>query len=242
MKILQLNIWGGKLGKQIVELLDREKPDVVCFQEVIVLPHEGSLLFTQFADIQSESRFEHSFVSPAFGFTMMNHRADFGNAVMSHTPFINTTTVFTRGDYNPTIDLVDGDYNMRNLQHVEMERDGKKLHILNHHGHHIRQHKLGNEETLRQCELIAEYVKKLDGAVVLTGDFNLAPESESLGKLNAILVNHAMESGVTTTRTLLTHKTEVCDYIFTSKSLVTSNFKVLPDIASDHAALVIEIV
>ncbi len=241
MKILQLNIWGGKLGKQIVDLIGREKPDVVCLQEAISLPYEGTLLFTQFADIQSETKFEHSYFSPAFGFTMMNHRADFGNAIMSHTPFTNTTTVFTRGDYNPTIDLVDGDYNMRNLQHVEMKRDGKSLHILNHHGHHIRQHKMGDTETLRQCEMIAEYITKLEGDVVLTGDFNLAPESESLGKLNAILTNHAMESGVTTTRTPLTHKTEVCDYIFTSKGLSTSNFKVLPDLASDHAALVIEI-
>lgn len=241
MKILQLNIWGGKLGKQIIDLIEREKPDVVCLQEAIVLPHEGTLLFTQFADIQSETKFEHSYFSPAFGFTMMNHRADFGNAVMSHTPFVNTKTVFTGGDYNPTIDLVDGDFNMRNLQHVIIDNGGKKINILNHHGHHIRQHKMGDAETLRQCEMIVEYISKLEGGVVLTGDFNLAPESESLGKLNVILTNHAMESGVTTTRTPLTHKTEVCDYIFTSKELKTAGFKVLPDLVSDHAALVIEV-
>lgn len=241
MKILQLNIWGGKLGKQIIELIEREKPDVVCFQEAIILPHEGTLLFTQYGDIVKDTGFEHSYFSPAFGFTMMNHRADFGNAIMSHTPFTNTVTVFTRGDYNPTIDLVDGDYNMRNLQHVVISRGDIKLNILNHHGHHVRQHKMGDSETLRQCMMIADYIKTLEGDVVLTGDFNLAPESESLGVLNAMLVNHAMESGVTTTRTPLTHKTEVCDYIFTSKGLPTSHFKVLADIASDHAALVIEV-
>ncbi len=241
MKILQLNIWGGKLGKQILEVLNREKPDIVCFQEAVVLPHKGELLFTQYGTIQTEAGFVHSYYSPAFGFTMMNYRADFGNAIMSNIPFIHTTTVFTRGEYNPALDLVDGDYNMRNLQHVEIEFKGEKLHILNHHGHHVKQHKMGDSETLRQCEEIAEYIKKLDGGIVLTGDFNLAPESESLGKLNAILTNHSMLSGVTTTRTLFTHKTEVCDYIFTSKNLHTANFKVLPDIASDHTALVIDI-
>jgi len=35
MKILQLNIWGGRLGVQISELIHAEKPDVVCLQEVI---------------------------------------------------------------------------------------------------------------------------------------------------------------------------------------------------------------
>ncbi len=241
MKILQLNIWGGKLGKQIIDLLAQEKPDIVCFQEAIVLPHHSSLLFTQYDELLKESAFVYSYFSPAFGFSLMNYRADFGNAVMSNIPFMNTTTVFTRGDYNPTLDLVDADYNVRNLQHVEVEHGGKKLHILNHHGHHIKQHKMGDEETLRQCKIIAEYIAKLEGDVVLTGDFNLAPESESLGKLNAILTNHTMMSGVQTTRTQLTRKAEVCDYIFTSKGLQTSNFKVLQDIVSDHAALVIDI-
>jgi endonuclease/exonuclease/phosphatase family metal-dependent hydrolase len=241
MKILQLNIWGGKLGKQIIELIGREKPDIVCFQEAIVLPHHGELLFTQYGVIQKETGFEHSYFSPAFGFTMMNYRADFGNAVMSRVPFTHTTTVFTRGDYNATMDLVDGDYNMRNLQHVTVEHGGKPLHILNHHGHHIRQHKNGDDETLRQCGIIADYIKTLEGDVVLTGDFNLAPESESIGKINAILTNHCIQSGATTTRTPLTHKTEVCDYIFSSPGLATKNFAVLPDIASDHAALVIEV-
>ena len=100
---------------------------------------------------------------------------------------------------------------------------------------------MGDSETFRQCTMIADYVKTLEGEVVLAGDFNLAPESESLELLNSILINHAKESGVTTTRTPLTHKTEVCDYIFTSKGLTPSNFKVLTDIASDHAALVIEV-
>ncbi len=241
MKILQLNIWGGKLGKQIIEVLDREKPDIVCFQEAISLPYQDGLLFTQLEVIQAKGGFEHLYFSPAFGFTMMNHSADFGNAVLSHAPLTNTNTVFTRGEYNPAIDLVDGDYNIRNLQHVEMVQNGRILHILNHHGHHISQHKMGDEETLRQCALIAEYIQKLEGDVVLTGDFNLAPESESLGLLNKILTNHCIESGATTTRTPLTHKTEVCDYIFTSPSLKTQNFKILPDIVSDHAALVVEV-
>ncbi len=241
MKILQLNIWGGKLGKQVIELIQKEKPDVVCLQEAIVLPHEGELLFTQYTVIQQETGFEHAFFSPAFGFTLMNHQADFGNVIMSRVPFTQSTAVFTRGDYNPTHDLVDGDYNMRNLQHVAIDNGGKPLHILNHHGHHIRQHKNGDDETMRQCGIIADYIKNLEGEVVLCGDFNLAPESESVAKLNAILTNHCLEAGSTTTRTPLTHKTEVCDYIFTTPSLQTSGFAVLPDIASDHAALVISV-
>ena len=93
---------------------------------------------------------------------------------------------------------------------------------------------------MRQCGEIADYIKALEGPVVLTGDFNLAPESESLEQINTVLVNHAKERGVLTTRTSLTHKTEVCDYIFTGSDIGVIDFQVLDDIASDHKALVVE--
>lgn len=241
MKILQLNIWGGKLGKQIIELMEREKPDVVCFQEAIVLPGEENLFVATLSEITRSVPYEHQFFSPSWSFKIFNRQAEWGNAILAHTPFEYQHSFFTRGEFIEHFDILDGDYNMRNLQHVVISRGGTKLNILNHHGHHVRQHKMGDTETVRQCTMISDYIKTLEGDVVLAGDFNLAPESESLGVLNSFLVNHAKESGVTTTRTPLTHKTEVCDYIFTSKGLPTSNFKVLSDIASDHAALVIEV-
>ena len=88
--------------------------------------------------------------------------------------------------------------------------------------------------------MIVDYIDKLKGPIVLCGDFNLKPESESLELINAKLVNHAKERGVLTTRTPLTYKTEVCDYIFTSPNIQVKDFQILDDIASDHKALLIE--
>ncbi|MFM2374616.1 MAG: hypothetical protein RLZZ234_611 [Candidatus Parcubacteria bacterium] len=241
MKILQLNIWGGKLGKQVIELIQREKPDVVCLQEAVVFPGNENLFISSLEEITKETGHEHSFFSPSFSFKLMRRTAEWGNAIVSKRALVHTNAQFTRGGVVEDFDMLEDDYNMRNLQHVTVEHNGKPLHILNHHGHHIRQHKNGDDETMRQCGIIADYIKNLEGDVVLCGDFNLAPESESIAKLNAILTNHCLEAGSTTTRTPLTHKTEVCDYIFTSPSLQTSGFAVLPDIASDHAALVIEV-
>ncbi len=240
MKILQLNIWGGKLGKNILEILEREKPDVVCFQEAVVFPAIGDLFFSTLRKFQEKGGFEHSFYSPVFGFTYMNQKAEFGNAILSRFPFLETDAVFTRKQYIETQDMLDGDFNIRNLQHVTIESNGKNLHILNHHGHHIKSHKNGDDETMRQCAMIVEYIEKLEGPIILCGDFNLAPESASLMQINKKLTNHAKERGVATTRTPLTHKIEVCDYIFTSPDIEVTDFKVLDDIASDHKALVLE--
>lgn len=114
------------------------------------------------------------------------------------------------------------------------------MHVLNHHGHHVPNHKNGDQETVRQCQMIVDYIEKLEGSVALCGDFNLQPESESLELINVKLFNHAKEHGVLTTRTPLTYKTEVCDYIFTSLDIKVKDFQILDDIASDHKALVVE--
>ena len=241
MKILQLNIWGGKLDKQIFELIEREKPDIACFQEAIIIQGEENLFFASLAEIVGETNLKEWYFSPSWSFKHMNRKAEWGNAILSITPFLQKHSFFTNGEFKENFDLIDDDYNMRNLQHVVVESNGKKLHILNHHGHHLHQHKDGDAETMRQCKMIADYVKELEGDVVLTGDFNLSPHSESLEQLNAILTNHCIENDVQTTRTQLTHKTEVCDYIFTSKDAKIKNFRVLPDIASDHSALMIEV-
>ena len=239
MTILQLNIWGGRLGKQIVDLLKREDADVVCLQEVIEVPG-GDTFFEDIDEIKAKAGYEHCFFSPVFGFKLMRRNAKAGLAVLSRIPFEETNATFTRLEYIDDFDFLDTDYNVRSIQHVTVNNAGRKLHILNHHGHHLREHKNGDEETMRQCRMIVDYMKNLQGPIVLCGDFNLAPESESLEQINAVLINHAKKHGILTTRTPLTHKVETCDYIFTSPDIEIQNFQVLDDIASDHKALTVE--
>ncbi len=239
MKILQLNIWGGKLGKQIAEVLEREKPDVVCFQEAISLPVIDELFFSPIEKFLADGPYASLFYTPTFGFSFMNQKAAFGNAILGKMEFVSTNALFTGKTYVESMDLLDRDFNIRNLQHVVVFDGERRIHVLNHHGHHVREHKNGNDETMRQCKEIVEYIQTLEGSVVLCGDFNLAPDSESLEQINSVLVNHAKEREVLTTRTPLTHKTEVCDYIFTSPDLIVTDFQVLDDLASDHKALTV---
>lgn len=74
----------------------------------------------------------------------------FGNVIYSSRPFSVADTIFTRGEYKDNFDLDVDDYNVRALQHILVEIGDKRLHILNHHGHHIDAHKLGDGETMRQ--------------------------------------------------------------------------------------------
>jgi len=74
----------------------------------------------------------------------------------------------------------------------------------------------------------------------LAGDFNLSPHSESLKIINGRLTNLPLKYRLKTTRTLLTHKTEVCDYLFVSKDITVNDFYASKKLVSDHLALILD--
>ena len=237
MKILQLNIWAGRLNRQIIEVVQREKPDAVCFQEVVRLPGKESVFISTLDELQDELKFSNVFFAPLFSFGYMNRKAELGNCIMSNLPIENEYVEFTNLEYTEDLDFTEiDDYNVRNFQHAVVNG----INLINHHGHHLREHKKGDKHTMRQCGRIAEYVSDLEGEIVLCGDFNLEPSSESIEQINRVLVNHVKERQIVSTRTPLTHKTEACDYIFTSPNIEVKDFQVLDDVASDHKALVVE--
>jgi endonuclease/exonuclease/phosphatase family metal-dependent hydrolase len=161
MKILQLNVWGGRLGKQIVDLLKKEDADVVCLQEAIEMPGSESFLIEDLDEIKSKAGYEYCFFTPVFGYKLMNRYAKSGLAILSKTPFSYTHDFFTRLEYIDNFDILDTDYNVRSLQHVTVGEGSHKLNILNHHGHHVPAHKNGDDETLRQCQMIMTTLRNL---------------------------------------------------------------------------------
>jgi len=239
MKLLQLNVWGGRLEKQIASLIEREKPDILCLQEAVSIKggsNGGWVLSVD--EIEKEFNFNLAY-APVINFSFMRRKAEFGNAILSKKSPTYVNTIFTRLEYKENFDFEKDDYNIRNLLHVSFEDGNQTLHVLTHHGHHVPNHKKGDEQSLRQCQQIVDYIAKLKGKVILSGDFNLEPHSESLELINKLLINLPLKAKTKTTRTQLTHKTEVCDYIFVNNEVKVKSFSVLDDIASDHKALIV---
>lgn len=240
MKLLQLNAWGGRLEPQIRDLLHSEQPDIVCLQEAISFGANGSGLFITIESIQEDLDLQHVAFSPVFSFSYMKGLAKFGNGILSRLPITRTETVFTYLEHKDNFMWGEDSSNVRNFVHAELDINGSPYHVLTHHGFWVAEHKNGNDETKRQMQLLADYTKRLDGPVILTGDFNLVPESESVKILNRQLHNLTLEHKLATTRTSLTHKTEACDYIFVNDSVRTNQFAALDEIVSDHKALILE--
>lgn len=241
MKLIQLNIWQGKLGQQIIDFLKEEKPDFVCMQEVNDLKgRAGYKFFATLDEIKNDAGFSDAFMSPAYSSRYMERELEYGNAILSRLPFKSTDTVFTRGGYTRNFDVEEQDGNDRNLQVSTIDVGGATLNLLNHHGYWIYGTKAGDQETLRQMGVIAEVVRTLKGPVILCGDFNLAPDSESLGLINEELTNLSVKNGLRRTYTELSVVDEVCDYIFVNDKVKVLSFKKSDVLVSDHNALIME--
>lgn len=132
----------------------------------------------------------------------------------------------------------------RNIQYIETTLNNKPLTVINFHGLWNGKGKTDSEDRIEQSKNIIDFINKLEGEVVLCGDFNLLPDTQSLKMFEkAGLRNLISEHNIKSTRTSYYTKTEkFADYIFVSKGINVKDFKVLPDEISDHSPLLIEII
>ena len=243
MKLIQLNAWGGRIMPPLLNLLNQEQADILSLQEAISFDGNVYSLLGTLEEMQGglSNPYPELYFSPGISFNFMNKKASWGNAILSRLAMIQNKTEFTHLSFIDDFNFEDYDYNARNFQHCVLKSpSGIKLNILNHHGYHIPDHKNGNSETLRQMKQLAAYAESLDGPIILCGDFNLAPHSESLELINKRLNNLSIKHKLQTTRTPLTHKKEVCDYIFVNDQVKVKDFKASDEIVSDHKALILE--
>lgn len=240
MRLLQLNAWTIRLQTRVADMIAQEAPDIIAFQEV--MESETDLgFFPTLSQFNDKTRFHHHYFSPVYAMQFMSRAAEWGNAIVSNLTFSDKQTVFTNLEYEANMSFEDKDYNIRNFQHVTVQdQNGKFIHIINHHGYHVPEHKKGNDFTLKACQQIADYAAKLEGAIIITGDFNLETTSESLEILNKQFRNLTTEYGLETTRTDLTHKKEACDYIFVNDVVTVNDFYASSVVASDHQGLILD--
>ncbi len=240
VKLIQLNVWwGGKLTGNLAKFVKDQGADIMCMQEAASL--EGSSgMFLPTQEIQEIGNFKDTAFAPMVTINFMHRKASMGNAIASKFPFLKTDSAYIYLEHNDDFDWDKHDYNVRNFLHCVLDVKGKQVHVITHHGYHIPEHKNGDSESLRQMKEIADYIKKLDGPVILTGDFNLAPHSESLEVINSLLSNLSVKYKLKTTRNQLTHKNEVCDYIFVNDQVKVKNFEMSKELVSDHAALILD--
>ena len=243
MKIINLNIWGGRVGENLIKFFEKNKDvDIFLLQEV----------FHNATDITAWDEIDRKEIFKEIGDLLSNHRGYFAPAESDEwglASFVKKDIflqehgdVFVHGTKNSMIGR-DGTTLGKNLQYLKINSNDRDYAILNFHGLWNGKGKSDTEDRIKQSERIINFIKTLSRDIVLSGDFNLRPDTESLRMLERELGlrNLIIEHKIETTRTSLYKKPEKhADYILITPTIKIKDFKVLPDEVSDHAALFLE--
>jgi hypothetical protein len=257
MKIVSLNIWGGKEKEALFSFVEGQKDaEIFCFQEIFDSPR---------ADLQfsGETRLhllpELSALLPEHEPYFMPAQKNFdlggkvgievasGQAVFVKKPLVPESKgqVFTHeGAPEPE----SWDETASDFVYVRLPFKGKTLTVMNFHGIAFPAEKLDTPVRLEQSRRIAEFVAGEPGEIVLIGDCNLMPDTESIRLIERSgLRNLITEYGIRTTRSRLNpfygtpEQQNFADYAFVSPGISVQNFEV-PEghLVSDHLPLILE--
>lgn len=250
LKVMQLNLWSGRIQRPIIELVKRELPDLLFAQEVLSFP--GEVHFTSpwstwrtLELMTAAGHFSPAFFAPSSTYPMFGLTLSYGNAVLSRFPLVNTSVHYTGGSGPRHFDqATQADHNAtRNFQHAVIKVGGQHLNLINHHGHWVNQ-PLGDEVSVERLQIVADYINKLEGPVIMAGDLNLSPESPAIQKFLAatgLTDTTSRPGGTTLSAAHYVDRPIICDYIFISPELTLKEAKVHDAIVSDHRALTAEI-
>ncbi len=255
MKLISLNI-GIKIDntKEVLEFLNEEKSDIIALQESM-RPFDNNV-YKQYrigADIKNNLNDTHKyeFFAPLFitkeitknGNTYLDFGGDVeqGTQILSKLPIQRASNNFYYNNYSYGFDATkfkEHDW-CRSFQVTVLNySDNKRLKVINIHGI-WNGTRLGDNRTINQSKSLIDEVKKDNIPVIIVGDFNLLPESESIKMIDVHLKNLSTKYNIKTTRGS-DRESSVVDYIFVSDKIKVNDFKVLDTNISDHLPLILD--
>ena len=247
MKILSLNCWGARINPEILDFLVslRDEVDVFCFQEVmrdtgddefnpLFDSREIRAMVETFSDLLPD--FEHRFA------TFYGNDYGLATFVRRSLGIDRSSEHFVHGN-DTRVRLEPGNEGAHSRK-VLVTVLGNGLRVVNFHGLWIGGYgKTDHPDRLEQSRRILATLGPLSGPTVLIGDFNLNPDTQSLKMLeDAGFANLIREYGITSTRTHLYGKEgKYADYAMVTPDVRVRDFRVLPDVVSDHAPLLLDL-
>lgn len=250
MKIITLNTWGGRAGKdQLLSFFKKHEAstDIFCLQEIWSAPYEhlegtiaGGLEIDHSKIMTNGMQDIAKLLSGHEPYFRPHHGDNYGLMMLVKKEFMvkeeGEVFVYKHKGYMPEGDI--GNH-ARNIQYVTVETDAGPLTVINFHGLWTELGKADTEDRIQQSKNILTFLQTLKGECVLCGDFNLLPDTQSIRMFkDAGLRNLIEEYRIMSTRTSYYSKPEKhADYIFVTPGVRVRSFSVLPEEVSDHAAL-----
>lgn len=140
MKLIQLNIWQGKILIAVSRFLKEQDADIVCLQEVFSsnTPHQFPLLdiLNSLEKLQKVLNYSYIYFEPTCTFEVSGGETSFGNAILSKFPVEKKSVIFTNGEFYNIKDWA-SQYipNSRNALICSIQTPSGSITLANHHGY-----------------------------------------------------------------------------------------------------------
>ncbi|RST87359.1 endonuclease/exonuclease/phosphatase family protein [Aquibium carbonis] len=266
MRILSLNAWGGRVFEPLLPFLHEMDADVLCLQEVIRTPGMGARWLTyrgdgaelpQRANLFDEVRallpdHDAGFFPSARGVLHDDgtvHRSEFGLATFTRRSFsvIGQALDFVHGSFSP--DGWGAHPRPRNAHGVRLfdPETNEPIAVVHLHGLREPGGKADTPHRRAQAQALVQLIRRVwspGERLVVCGDFNLLPDSETFATLAALgLTELVTTRGFTDTRTSFYEKDgRFADYLLVTRDVEVRRFEVVaaPEV-SDHRPLLLDI-
>ena len=264
--IMSLNAWGGRLHDVLVAYLAAAQPDVLCLQEVVVTPDAPAdwMIYRDlgaelpqranlFDEVRSALPSHVAHFCPAARGDLWHgdvaYPSFWGLATFVHKslPIIGQAQGFVHGGFSPD---AYGEHPRSRTGHVVRAYDFERRQSLTiGHMHGLRD-LAGKHDTparaaqARRFAALVRSVAEPGDALVVGGDFNVEPDSETFAILGELgLTDLVRTRGFTDTRTSHYAKPgRYADYMMVNAPLADAEFEVVtaPEV-SDHRVLLLRV-
>lgn len=177
IKILQLNVWGGRIKDGLTNFIKEGNYDLICLQEAVWDRNHTKTLeyFMDTVDkIKEEANFKYDTRSSQFGISILNNIIHYesGNAILSKIPFKHSEEKILHGEYRFATNLDQYEqavkHNLYTAQKVILENG---LTVINYHGYWLKD-PLGDETSVLCMRSVADMISSdktpLFSVVILT--------------------------------------------------------------------------
>lgn len=226
MKIVFLNVWGEHMQEGLVEYLAEQArdTDIFCFQEATVsMKRACADVLSAYAEVS-----DYKYISEQENFPQ---------------------ATFVRKDIDvlSTGTLMADDMELGLAVYVKIRVDDTEMYVCNAHGNSRPVEKLDDPGRLAFSQGLIDFFGDKDAAVVIGGDFNLLPETDSVKMFERAGYRDLIRGfDVDTTRNRLVWdrypvKMYYSDYVFLNDKVQLVDFNVPKNEVSDHLPMLLEI-
>jgi endonuclease/exonuclease/phosphatase family metal-dependent hydrolase len=229
IKILSWNIWCGTYLNEVIKFLQKNKVDIISFQEVIE-NNSGNIAKMIAEKLGYEYVYAIDMDMPLKwlpGYEKDNKKTiKMGNAILSRYKIVESKVhKLIKNEQRSVIEA--------NIYIGDVLLNVFSVHIM-----HTHQKQLDLQDL--QIENLLKILPEKN--TIVMGDFNSLPNSSVIQRMNKSLNNSEINCN-TPTWSVYKDGCDICkvdkvicklDYIFTSKDIVTNSFRVYSSKASDH--------